>query len=232
MKLPTSVLEICGMCDVEAIRYALGAVQLSQTGEKSRAAATNGRAAIVAEWEGDGEAVGFPALVPLAACHAVLRAWKPKRGTTPPMLGVTSNEKAVTFKNASKMEIKARNAEGSFPAIEDAFDAIRGKGTRIRLDLRKLTELVQTLNAMVPTDACEKARVTLIVGEEKVVLSVSGNGLNIAGLLIGLLVEKPEKPVWLPGPAGDVATVEPAEDPEPDPGTAEPPVEGEESEKA
>ncbi len=196
MRVPITVLNVCQLCDLDAIRYALGSVQFSSTEDAGRAVATDGRTLLVADWDNPGEPIGEPALVSHSTCQAALTSC----GTPQVFLSCQDGQVRLSSDDDGSMSIGAPAGEGRFPAVDGIMFPVN-KPASVQLNLQRLKALVDTLAVVLPG---EDVLVKLTIdseGAKRVIISHDRDGLRVASVLMadstGVKPITPE-PAWLP----------------------------------
>lgn len=197
MIVPRNVFEIAGICESGHDRFALGSVQFGCANGRGFAYATSGNQLIAVDWAGDLDPEK-EMLVPRLACEQVTTLWQ----SPTEELHLWPSQVA----DAAGSGVAYKPSEGKFPPCREGFVEPQNS-VDVRIDLRLLKELVDTMAAM--AKGTDLVYVTLSIDRnkpDKVWLTSSEEDQrsmgNVAGLLMGVGQKDhplPSGPAWYPG---------------------------------
>ena len=205
MIVPRNIFHIAGVCDPEAksMRYRTDSVQFTGAGGRVVASATDGHIMLVAEAESD-QAGAETVLVPQAFCELVTQLRQSPTDAVALTKGyITDSRYTIAI---AENEVRAL-MKGRFPDCQSVLTLPKADSVNMRLDLRALKQMVDTLLAMAK-GVTERVIVTLTLDRtdpERIMLSSSGNDQdsagNVAGIMMGVSITErplPTGPAWLP----------------------------------
>lgn len=201
MIVPRNIFEIAGLCESGHSKFALGSVQFGCADGRGFAYATSRKQLIAADWVGDPDPEE-EMLVPRRQCASAAAAdfWQFHDEL------ILSPGKVSGFGGST---IAYKPTKGKFPPCREAFVEPQNS-VDVRIDLRLLKELVDTMVAMVAmAKGTDPVCVTLSIDRnkpDKVLLTSSEEDPQSMGNVAGLLMcaepkgcSPPTGPAWYPG---------------------------------
>lgn len=217
MLVPREIFNLQAVADTEASQYALDGVRFYRTNGKPMACATDGRVAIITQWDEDDPSdyppgVGnpapnggeFAAIVSIDACKRIPKMGGKRMKSKRILRNIVLDEHsfdgnmlgvgATDLNNPETASIRV--LDGRYPQVHNVIPQVDEECTSIVLNGKLLLGMLQTFTKLVE-DQCT---ITFTVRDHKsaVLMTAQDNGIRMVGVIMPLLGDDEPKPGWLP----------------------------------